>query len=188
MTAKIKIDLSQGIIEAEGSEEFLKEIYADFREKMVSAKTVSTPKIEPDTHHTPGAVKPVTKPEKAKTGKNSRSKVGKDTVSIVKDLDLAKQENILSLQEFFQQYKTTNSYHNNLIFVYYLQNIREVEGITVNHIFTCYRNLGIKSPKRLKQSLYDMSHRNGWIDTSSIDDIKLAIPGINFLEHDLPKA
>ena len=36
MTTKIRIDLSQGIVEAEGSETFVQRIYNDFKESLAS--------------------------------------------------------------------------------------------------------------------------------------------------------
>jgi hypothetical protein len=56
-------------------------------------------------------------------------------------------------------------------------------------VYTCYRHIpGTKTPTQLKQSLYDTSQRKAWIDTNSLDDIKIEQAGINYFEHDMPKA
>ena len=39
MNTKIRIDLAQGIIEAEGNEDFVKIIYNDFKEKIQSEES-----------------------------------------------------------------------------------------------------------------------------------------------------
>jgi len=73
----------------------------------------------------------------------------------------------------------------NVVFVYYLQNIVSVQGITPNHIYTCYKNVGSKVPTALRQSLLDTASLKGWLDTSNLDEVKLATPGENYIEHDL---
>ncbi|WP_216070346.1 hypothetical protein, partial [Acinetobacter nosocomialis] len=56
----------------------------------------------------------------------------------------------------------------------------------INHIFTCYRHIpDIKVPNNLKQNLFDIAYRKGWLDTSNIESIKVSISGMNHLEHDL---
>ena len=75
------------------------------------------------------------------------------------------------------------------MFIYYLQQILELESITMDHVFTCYRNIkGLKVPGNLEQSLIDTRSRKGWINTSAFDDLKVEVSGINYIEHDMKKA
>lgn len=70
--------------------------------------------------------------------------------------------------------------------VYYLQHVKEIENININYIFTCYRHIhDVKVPTNLKQNLFDIAYRKGWLDTSNIESIKVSISGMNHLEHDL---
>lgn len=91
-----------------------------------------------------------------------------------------------SLKEFYNMYVAKSNFEKNLIFVYYLQNILNADSITVDHIFSCYKHLGIKIPL-FPQTLIDTKARKGWIETSNLSSLKTTREGINFLEHDLPK-
>ena len=72
--------------------------------------------------------------------------------------------------------------------MYYLQHKIEISTITPDHVFTCYRDVGVKVPAALVQSLRDTANRRGWLDTANTNDLKVTTPGMNYLEHDLPKA
>lgn len=188
---KLKIDLTQGIIEVEGSEQLVRDIYNDFKERLnqappkASVVENASPKAE-----TPPA-KPAAKAKKKASASKPKSKVKSSTSnsgSLLKDLDLTSSGGKDSLRDFYNKYETTSNLERNLVFVYYLQNIREIESITINHIFTCYRNIpDLKAPGHLKQSVIDAASKKGWLDTSDMEDITVPISGINHLEHDLPK-
>lgn len=70
--------------------------------------------------------------------------------------------------------------------VYYLQQILGLEGITLNHVYTCYREVGFKAPDAFGQSLRDTASRTGNLDTSNTNSIKITHRGVMFVEHDLP--
>jgi len=123
--------------------------------------------------------------KKSKQGKKGGTTVPK----ISKDLDLSGGKKGESLRDFFSKYKPSSNLERNLVFVYYLKQVAGIEHITIDHVFTCYRNIkSLKVPGSLKQSLIDTNILKGWFDTSSLDDIKLTVPGINYLEHDMKKA
>ena len=106
-----------------------------------------------------------------------------------KDLDLSGGKKGQRLRDFFSQFVTSSNFERNLVFVYYLKQVAGIEPITIDHIFTCYRNIkGLKVPVSLVQSLIDTRMHKGWLDTSSLDNIKLTVPGMNYLEHDMKKA
>lgn len=183
MTAKIKIDLSQGVIEAEGSEEFLKEIYSDFKERMKSPAK--------DSIKSPSRIPLNANEDQTETNNRTskkKNKVSKIQLTLIKDLDLSRKGDIPSLKEFHSQYKASTNFKNNLIFAYYLLNIREMQNVGSSHIFTCYRHLSIKVPQDLVSSLRDTAKDKGWLDTSSLNDIKVPIAGINYIEHEMQKS
>ena len=178
MDTKLRIDLSQRTLEVEGSEVFVREIYSDFKDR-ISAISQVTPKKTNE--------KQEAKTEAPTPPKGKRRQLKKETLSIVKDLNLAGQGDKPSLKDFYSNYTPSNNLERNLIFVYYLQNIAKVTAIITNHVFTCYRHVGVKIPGAFKQSLWDTASQKGWIDTSSLEDIKLATQGINYIEHDIAK-
>jgi hypothetical protein len=180
---KIKIDLGQGTIEAEGSEEFVRSIYADFKEKIHAAASTQPNRTK--------RIKQGGKEEKKTAPKIKKRKAGaaKPAPQLVKALDLSGKGKKSSLKEFYTKYTAKSFFEKNLVFCYYLQEEVKETPITADHVFTCYRHIpGIKAPKALAQSLLDTSHHKGWLDTSSLDNITVPIAGINYLEHDLPKA
>lgn len=179
---KIKIDLAQGIVEAEGSEEFVRSIYIDFKDKLHDA----TPTTPSEAKHTEQSKK--VEEEKAPLKKKRSVGAAKPEPQLLKDLDLSGKGSKSSLKEFYRKYAAKTNFEKNLVFCYYLQHIMEESPITVDHVFTCYRNItSIKAPKALTQSLLDTSHHKGWLNTSSLDNITVPIAGVNHLEHDLPK-
>ena len=187
-TTKLRIDLDQGIIEVEGEDSFVKAVYEDFKERLLSdipieqkprtgtkanGKTKSTPKAKLNTGN---------------ASKKKKSSKGSASGSIAKDLDLSGGGKVQRLKDFFGQYKVSSNFERNLIFVYYLQHKLKIKGITLDHIFTCYRDVGVKVPAALQQSLWDTTNRKGWLDTSSSENIRVTVPGMNFIEHDMTKS
>jgi hypothetical protein len=184
-TTRIRIDLAQGIVEAEGSEEFVRSIYDDFRSSLEDQTTEKASRANSQTKKK-GATKKKGSGGRTKT---KRSGAGRGSPSIVKDLDLSGGGKKQKLRDFYNKFKPSSNFEKNLIFVYYLTQELGMTGVTVDHVFTCYRDIpGIKAPTALQQSLWDTTNRRGWLDTASSEDIKVTVPGINYLEHDMPIA
>ncbi|SRR6266478_6264796 len=129
-----------------------------------------------------------------RVGKSSSVGVKKQRVAkqashptFVRDLDLKKSGNAPGLREFYAQKKPKNFTEENAVFVYYLNRLKEVEGVTTNHIFTCYKEVGARLPGALYQSLLDTNRKKGWIDTGNMNRILISPIGENFVEHDLPR-
>ncbi len=104
-TTKIKIDLAQGIIEAEGTESFVLSIYSDFKEQIALSKMSAGSE---NTSEEPKTVKkektPI--PEKSTTKKASKKiSTSESTEKPVKDLDLSEEEENQSLSDYYNQYK-----------------------------------------------------------------------------------
>ena len=74
----------------------------------------------------------------------------------------------------------------NAVSVYYLKNILNLEEVTLNHVYTCYKEVGKKPTDHFKQSFRDTKTKKGYIEFD--DNWNLTIPhrGISFVEHDLP--
>lgn len=188
IAAKLKIDLLHGLIDVEGSEDFVLAVYKDFKEKIGQQNHSQTkPSYEPITHNQPSpptiktSTKSISTPQKTK-------KTNKLALSLVKDLDLSGAGKCERLKDFYTLYSTKTNYEKNLIFVYYLQHKLEITDINVDHVFTCYREISsIKMPGALRQSLIDTSSGKGWFDTSNMDNIKVTVKGMNHIEHDMLK-
>lgn len=184
--AKLRMDLSQGIIEAEGTEEFVSIIYSDFKDQLAK-NAVDTKKRDPKSSSDSASEKEIvkTKAKATKTPKTLSPKI-KSTLTLLKDLDLKSGSN-KSLQEFYNQYSPTSNMEKNLVFAYYLQQVMEETPISLDHVFTCYRHMSLKVPQALHQSLIDTARIHGWLDTSSMNDIKVPVSGLNHIEHDMKR-
>ena len=179
---KLKIDLRSGILEVEGEEAFVREVYQDYKDKVSQDNftTVDEPERE-DT--APQAV------PKVRKVKNNGSKAGskrKESYQIVKDLELSAKNGKEALKSFYGKKSPTTAMQRNAVFVYYLEKIAKISGVGVNHIYTCYKDVNEKVPGALRQSLLDTSFKKGWIDTKSMDSITITTHGENLVEHELP--
>ncbi|MDK9556839.1 hypothetical protein QQF73_04310 [Marinobacter sp. M216] len=187
MSTKLKIDISTGFLEVEGSEEFVKLIYEDFKDRWVSKSTApeevqTTPESEESKPKT-------TKAKKSSSNGASPSKAKpKKAPEFLKNLDLSGPGDSPSLKDFFSSYEHKTNYERNLIFVHYLKEILGIEKVTLDHVFTCYRNVGQKIPKALEQSLRDTSKDRGWVDIDDLEDIKVPVAGYNHITHDMEKS
>jgi hypothetical protein len=181
---KLKIDFQLGILEVEGEETFVKMVYQDYKDKLNTDILLKASQEERKIQTKEKDAEEMShKPEKRK----SKSRSVREALSIVKDLDLSSKSNKQSLRDFYKEKQPQVGMENNAVFVYYMQKIAAINGITVNHVYSCYKDVGARVPTALRQSLIDTSHNKGWIDTASLEDIKVATPGENFVEHDLPK-
>jgi hypothetical protein len=184
MLSKIRIDLSQGIIEAEGSEEFVKEMYHDFRERL-----------PPRIVHVPPAAKSNAIPPRprdnssvSRAGAIKKSKASRTPV-IVKDLDLAGKNGRPGLKEFAAQYRPLRGAVEPIgLSVYYLTKLATLKPITIDHVYTSVDRLGVRKPRRLDQAIWDAARRKGWLSAESLDDLQLTIAGENWVQFDLEKA
>lgn len=183
MDAKLRIDLSQGILEVEGSEKFVDIIYQDFKQNLLS-KTSLIPSATPNM---PSKFRATQKHKGSVEHSKKKSAVTTKTPSLVKDLDLLGKGKAQSLKTFVGVYTPKSAMEWNLLFVYYLQKILEVDAIGVDHIYTCYKHVNIKSPTHLYQSLVNTAHKKGSINTTSVDAITVTIVGENSVEHEMPK-
>lgn len=105
-------------------------------------------------------------------------------MSIVKDLNLRSEGNPW-FREFYDQKKTSTQEQAVTVAVYYLKRILELDKITPEHVFTCFKDVERKTPKNMPQTIRDTAKRKGWVDTSERGNIKITNHGENLVEHDL---
>ncbi len=180
--SRLKIDLVSGVIEVEGEETFVQGIYDEYKVQLQEINKFDVRKTHlansPTLAPTPG-------PEKNKVTKVKRNKQNL-TPTFVKDLDLSS-KNGKSLRDFFGEKTPSSAMESNAVFVYYLQKTANVSNIDFNHVYTCYKDVGVRRPTALKQSLIDTASGKGWLNTSSLTNLKLTTSGENFVELDLPR-
>lgn len=122
------------------------------------------------------------KKAKAKTKGTSKSKL---SLSIVKDLKL-NPDGKKSFREFVNEKQPSTNQEKCTVALYYLQHELGMEDITVNHIYTCYKEVNWRITD-LYNILVLTASRKGWVDTSNTENIKITPRGENLVEHDLPR-
>lgn len=88
-----------------------------------------------------------------------------------------------TLEEFYSKFNANTNLERNLVFIYYFQHILKLSDISVNHVYSAYKHLKIKTPS-FPSTLTDTKSLKSWIETSNFNDLRTTRTGTNFLEHD----
>jgi hypothetical protein len=104
-----------------------------------------------------------------------------------KDLDLSPPGKT-SFRDFVAEKRPSdNAYEHNVVALYWLTQVAELEKATTDQVFSCYRDAKWKLPADLRNSLQLTSTRKSWMQTNDADNLRITSQGINFVERDLPK-
>lgn len=134
--------------------------------------------------------RPTKSKQKSKvSGKKGSSQGGRRSNSsprIVRDLSL-RPNGKPSFVEFAAEKEPRNHFEKQTVAVYWLSKILGMqEGVTVDHINTCYVGAKWKRPAKFEGNLQLTAARKGWIDTSDGSNIRITVPGEDLVVHDLP--
>ncbi|MDM8527713.1 hypothetical protein QUF58_05805 [Anaerolineales bacterium HSG24] len=197
MTTKLKIDLSQGILEVEGSETFVRNIYNDFKTHFVpDAEPLPDTQLPPRTRRTKAKKPTVTEPipdaipvltQSSPPPKTKAKPVpSKNDYILLTDLDLTANSDHLGLMEFTDSKFPITNEERNLVFVYYLKETLGLTKVTVDHIFTCYKEVHIRAPVNIENSLDITAHHRHWISIAKSGALTLTRQGKKYVEERLP--
>lgn len=188
MTAKLHINLSQGIIDIEGDPELVREIYADFKDRLVEgAATVSNEMggAASSTGESEDSGKPKRKkrsPAKKKSGGDQAgTSVSSDSPKLDKYLDTS------GLPDFYAGLTVKNHPEKILTFLKFLTDVAGVEQPNSDQVFTCYKAVNEKLPVAFAQAFRDTSAK-GYIDLKSSTDMPITIAGDNHFNFKMKKA
>jgi len=174
MATKLKIDLSQGVLEVEGSETFVKNIYQDFKTQFLGEESAPPEKPPRRRHRKTAAAAPSTADKPAE-------------YKFIEALDVTAGADYPSLVEFMDAKFPFTNEERNLVFIYYLQNFIKQKPITIDHLFTCYRKANIRAPLNLEHSLQLTATREKWVRLTKTGRISVTTDGKQYLEKQLPK-
>ena len=90
------------------------------------------------------------------------------------------------LKDFFAQKSPKDQQEQAAVFVYYLSHMLRVTKVGPNHLYTCFKEVGSRSPTNISKLVTKVVARKGWIDASAGDGYTSSTAGQNFVEHDLP--
>lgn len=189
MTTKLHINLSQGIIDIEGDPDLVREIYSDFRDRLLEAAAnpletngAATPSPE-DADEPAAKVKRKRRaPAKRRAnGEQDGPTVSSDSPKLDKNLDTAK------LPEFYGRYTAKNHPEKILTFLKFLTDVAGVASPNSDQVFTCYKAVNEKLPVAFAQAFRDTSAK-GYIDLKSSADMPVTIAGDNHFNFKMKKS
>jgi hypothetical protein len=129
------------------------------------------------------------KPKETRKGTQRRQTKGahkRSTPTRLKDLNL-RPKGSQAFADFVADKQPSSDHEKKLVAVYYLTNVLEMEGVTVDHVYSCYKEMNWKIAPDLDASLRMTASKKAWLDTGDMSSIRVAIPGENHVEQDLPK-
>ena len=179
MITKLKIEISGSVLEIEGEESFVREIYQDYKERIPQASTKAANNLDKYNADTP-------KNRKTKASRLKRVSENKKSFQIVENIDFSGKNGKEGLKNFYEKKSPKTALQKNTVFVFYLKKIKKINNVSPNHIYTCYKYVNQKLPSALHQSLYDTSNKKKLIDTKSTNNIGITVLGENLVEHELP--
>ncbi|MFN4208288.1 MAG: hypothetical protein ACK4HG_17985 [Agrobacterium albertimagni] len=190
MTAKLHINISQGIIDVEGDPELVRAVYNDFKEQLLTGVAVRPlPREDVDEARN---MEENGKPRvKGKRRPSAKKRVGGDDAgpSIIADSPkLDKNLDTSGLVAFYERYEASNNPQKILIFLKFMTDELGIESPNTDQFYTCFEKVNARVPKVFSQAFRDASGRNfGFIDYNSATDIKITTVGSNYFKFDLKK-
>lgn len=91
-----------------------------------------------------------------------------------------------SLPDFVAEKAPTNNKERNLLAVYYLEQVLEIEEITAGHVLGVYKECKWPEPSAPVNALHVTASNTHWIDTADSKAIKTTPGGRNMVEHTMP--
>lgn len=191
---KLHINITQGIIDAEGDQDFVWRVYEDFRNHLSSTSLTSASSLQKnedtaeEAHSldlaSPEVSKPKRRQQKKRQTSGQTSASGKEKTTgitshkprLLNNLDTS------GLKEFLEQYKLPN--HTDTIVA--MTKFLETKGVTpasFDAYFTCYNDAGLKVPEAFGQAFVNARTRTAFIEFTAVDDVVLTIRGRNHIDH-----
>jgi hypothetical protein len=185
MTVKLKIDLSQGQLELEGSDDAVLKIYEDFMSKvdgLVQSRLPVAQNVEPPSRSVLIEA-PLEAEVEVNASKKKKSSSTKKT-SYSKVDEIYKGQHAVKIKEFYEKFDVKSHSQKVVIFIYCMQNEINITGIGINHIYTCYLIANTPTPNVLPQAIRDAKTALDYDDWS---DLKVTSIGENAVLHHYAK-
>lgn len=185
---KLHINLSQGIIDAEGEEGFVWKVYEDFRDRLNwNVDLANTPEVDAGASEEEEEVPTYPIKQPSKKGRSKRSSPNKGTKTQSPGLSSYKPRLVDNLdtngiKDFIASYAMTNHANNIVGFVKFLES-KGRKPATFDEIYTCYRDAGLRIPEAFAQAFMDTRGKKSFIQFSGPTDVELTLRGSNHIEH-----
>lgn len=124
--------------------------------------------------------------ESTQSKKTSKKSGSKESWEIDRNLDLRASSTAPSFKDFVAEKQPKNEGEFWAVSTYYLQKLRGISPVTLNHIYTCYAEIKRKPPTAFRQTLINTKNRHGWIEPDEQGNVNIPHRGVVYVEHDLP--
>jgi hypothetical protein len=205
MTTKLKIDLTQGVLEVEGSETFVKAIYSDFKAHFVGDESAEEPLLTKRRGRkaekaikgkTEGVELPLAEDRaepveeanlRTEEEESQKPGVGKRAYTLVENLDFSSTNGRLSLAEYVDTKFPITNEERILVFLHYLQHLMQLTEITPDHIYTCFKVTKMRVPFSIENTLQATAKQRRWIKVAKDGTLTVTPAGKLYVENQLPK-
>jgi hypothetical protein len=93
-----------------------------------------------------------------------------------------------SFKDFIEEKQPKNHLEKQTAIVYWLKHEAGYdEGITFDHVNTCYVEAGWRRPKELDVSMRLTANKTGWLDTGDSSNLRITTRGEDAVQHEMPR-
>jgi len=167
-------------------EKILAQLESDDQRKLViswaSKKHLGFADESPQTGHTRKRSKTEMH---GKTASQKRKKGGRKP-RLVDNLNL-RPEDKMSFKEFVEKKKPTTNWEKGVLAVFYLSHELGLQDVTLDHVYTCFVEVGWRIPYDLANTLQVAASKWAWLVTADMDSIQITARGENLINLDLPR-
>ncbi|MDH7800482.1 MULTISPECIES: hypothetical protein [unclassified Rhizobium] len=184
-TTKLHINLNQGLIDVEGDEAFVREVFESFKSVLAERRGNTTDDLPGEevivgaSSEAPSKTQQKSKkrrPRKQQEGTESRSGWGLYSPQLDNSLTTT------NLKTFFEKSKAKSHADKILTFVRFLSDELSITPCTADQVYTCYKVLREKMPEAFAQAFRDTQNKQKYIDAASPAAITATIVGDNRFE------
>lgn len=187
---KLHINLSQGIIEAEGDEAFVRSVYDEFKTRLHVGKGQERPRNdrkeeEPTDNNQRSRKGGRTRKRAAPSNGDARvsSPGGISNYEPKRDPDL----DLAALAEFAGKFEPNGNPERYLVYAWFLKEELNKEPCSIDQLYSCFLEMKDDIPRRMGQNLIDTRARNAFLKFTSPRDITITAVGINHFNKKLKK-
>jgi hypothetical protein len=189
LTVKLHINIAQGLIDVEGDADLVREIYADYKERILNGQRVAAASAAPGQDApTESDDVSASRPKPKRRAAPKRKANGDDRGVIADQPKLDKNLDTSGLPAFYGEFEPKNSAERILIFLKFMTGELQIESPNTDQFYTCFEKVNERVPKAFSQAFRDTSGRKfGFINYNSPTDIRLTTTGNNYFKFDLKR-
>lgn len=183
MDTKLYININEGIVKVKGNEDFVREVYTDYRNEIFDNFEKDSPAQKDNKGDSGTKRKKIKKTESIKDKKTNN--ISFKTPKIDNNVDAT------NLTEFYKGFNPADHSDKILIFLSFLKENLEIESPNSDQVYTCFLCIKQKIPKVMPkaygQAFVEAKTVKKYIDYNSAEEITITPVGTNRFNELLEK-